>query len=238
VLRHVVRQVLPDVSEDRHAISGSRNPRRVALPGLLRCFESYRNVHPKPQGHITIALNLRPVFSAPSKLYSCAYDCNYSGNGESPFSKQLKKSLYFDVQNILKKIYFLCSWRHSGMCHKAFNVWASYLQEVKRETTTTAWKIVLNIKSKSDCILMQDFLSKRLSSAHYWRQNLISKVNDEVHFIYRSTVAHPKGACRAAAPPNPQNRNLKNTGFLDIMISDVLRDLLFSRNQPLKSADD
>jgi hypothetical protein len=30
----------------------------------------------------------------------------------------------------------------------------------------------------------------------------------------------------------------KNTDFVDIMISDVLRDLGFSLNQPLKSADD
>jgi hypothetical protein len=37
-------------------------------------------------------------------------------------------------------------------------------------------------------------------------------------------------------PPHqaPQNRNLKNTDFVNIMISKVLRDLLFSRNQPLK----
>jgi hypothetical protein len=43
-----------------------------------------------------------------------------------------------------------------------------------------------------------------------------------------------------AAPPNPppQNRNLKNTDFADIMISKDLRDFPFSRNRPLKSADD
>jgi non-canonical (house-cleaning) NTP pyrophosphatase len=38
-------------------------------------------------------------------------------------------------------------------------------------------------------------------------------------------------------PPNPQNRNLKGTDFVDV-ISKVLRDFPFSRNQPLKSADD
>ena len=31
---------------------------------------------------------------------------------------------------------------------------------------------------------------------------------------------------------------LKTTYFVDILISNSLRDLLFSRNQPLKSADD
>jgi hypothetical protein len=47
------------------------------------------------------------------------------------------------------------------------------------------------------------------------------------------------GGCRAASPPNPsKNRNLKNTGSVDIMISEVLRDFSFSRNQPLKLADD
>jgi hypothetical protein len=46
-----------------------------------------------------------------------------------------------------------------------------------------------------------------------------------------------EGGCRAAAPQTPQNRNFKNTDFVD-MTSKVLRDLPFSRNQPLKSADD
>jgi hypothetical protein len=52
--------------------------------------------------------------------------------------------------------------------------------------------------------------------------------------------AHPRGkeGCRAAAPKTPQNRNLRNTDFVDIMIPNVLRDISFSRNQPLKSADD
>jgi hypothetical protein len=50
---------------------------------------------------------------------------------------------------------------------------------------------------------------------------------------------HTQGSgCQAAAPPNPQNRNLKNAYFVDIMISKVLRDLPFSRNHPLKSTDD
>jgi hypothetical protein len=44
----------------------------------------------------------------------------------------------------------------------------------------------------------------------------------------------------AAAPPpkTPQNRNLKPTDIVDIMTSKVLRDLPFSRNQQLKTADD
>jgi hypothetical protein len=39
---------------------------------------------------------------------------------------------------------------------------------------------------------------------------------------------------RAAAAPN---QNLKKNHFVDIMILKVLRDLPFSRNQPLKSAE-
>jgi hypothetical protein len=44
-----------------------------------------------------------------------------------------------------------------------------------------------------------------------------------------------EGSCRAAAP---KNQNLKNTDFVAIMISKVLRDLPFSRHQPLKWADE
>jgi hypothetical protein len=42
------------------------------------------------------------------------------------------------------------------------------------------------------------------------------------------------GAPGYSPPPKPE---FKNTDFVDIMISKVLRDLPFSRNQPLKSAD-
>jgi hypothetical protein len=35
-----------------------------------------------------------------------------------------------------------------------------------------------------------------------------------------------------------QKQNLKNTDFVSITISKVLRDFPVSRNQPLKSADD
>jgi len=39
------------------------------------------------------------------------------------------------------------------------------------------------------------------------------------------------------SPQTPQNRNFKNKDYVDTMLSEVLRDLPFSRNQPLKSAD-
>jgi hypothetical protein len=34
-------------------------------------------------------------------------------------------------------------------------------------------------------------------------------------------------------PPVAENRNLKNTDFVDAVVLQVLRDLPFSRNQPL-----
>jgi hypothetical protein len=49
----------------------------------------------------------------------------------------------------------------------------------------------------------------------------------------------PKGGAAGLQPPQtPKNQNLKNTGFVDIMISKVLCDFPCSWNQPLKSADD
>jgi hypothetical protein len=47
----------------------------------------------------------------------------------------------------------------------------------------------------------------------------------------------PNGGCRAAAPTPPKPK-FKKRDFVDIVISSVLRDFPFSRNQPLKSADD
>jgi hypothetical protein len=51
--------------------------------------------------------------------------------------------------------------------------------------------------------------------------------------------AHKEGGLPGCSPPQtPKNKNLKNTDFVDIVISKVLPDLPFSRNQPLKSADE
>jgi hypothetical protein len=59
--------------------------------------------------------------------------------------------------------------------------------------------------------------------------------------LHAGLGAHPKGGggLPVCIPhQTPENRNLKNTDFVDIMVSNVLRNLPFSRNQPLKSADD
>jgi hypothetical protein len=58
----------------------------------------------------------------------------------------------------------------------------------------------------------------------------------KVGYVDKITGA-PKGGggvpgCKP--PQTNQNRNLKNKDFVDIMISNVLRDFPFSRNQPLK----
>ena len=49
----------------------------------------------------------------------------------------------------------------------------------------------------------------------------------------------PKGALKVWTTPHPPKKTeiFKNTDFVDAMISHVLRDLLFSRNQQVKSAD-
>jgi hypothetical protein len=51
--------------------------------------------------------------------------------------------------------------------------------------------------------------------------------------------AHPrKGAAGLQPAPKPAKTSIKTQIVLDIMVSKVLCDLPFIRNQPLKSADD
>jgi hypothetical protein len=49
-----------------------------------------------------------------------------------------------------------------------------------------------------------------------------------------------EGGAAGQQPPqtHPKPKVKKKTDFVDIMISKVLRDFPFSRNQPLKSSDD
>jgi hypothetical protein len=58
--------------------------------------------------------------------------------------------------------------------------------------------------------------------------------------IFESKKGAPKGEGGATGlqPSNPPKPKLKEIYFVDIMISKVLRDFPFSRNQPLKTADD
>jgi hypothetical protein len=66
-------------------------------------------------------------------------------------------------------------------------------------------------------------------------------LNDQQRLFFFTALAQGRtqGAGAAGLQPSqiPQNRNLKSADFVD-MISSLLRDLPFSRNQPLKSADD
>jgi hypothetical protein len=70
----------------------------------------------------------------------------------------------------------------------------------------------------------------------------IVRSHDDFVSSQKYASAHPRGGggggCRAAARQTPKTEILKKTDFVDIMISKVLRDFPFSRNQPLKSADD
>jgi hypothetical protein len=52
--------------------------------------------------------------------------------------------------------------------------------------------------------------------------------------------AHPRGGGVTGLQPslNPPKPKFKKTYFVGVMISNVLRDVPFSRNQPLKSAGD
>ena len=62
-----------------------------------------------------------------------------------------------------------------------------------------------------------------------------------VIYIKQTTVArrrHPRGGRMPGCILFPCRNFSKNTDFFDIMISSVLRDLSFSRKQPLTSADD
>jgi hypothetical protein len=47
-----------------------------------------------------------------------------------------------------------------------------------------------------------------------------------------------QGGLPGCSPQTPKNWNLKNTDFVDVTVSKILPDLRFSRNQPLKLADD
>jgi hypothetical protein len=57
--------------------------------------------------------------------------------------------------------------------------------------------------------------------------------------MYQPAWAHPKEGCRAATPPPPQKSpNVKDKCYIDTMLSNLRRDLPFSRHQQLKSAND
>jgi hypothetical protein len=72
----------------------------------------------------------------------------------------------------------------------------------------------------------------------HWKYTHLSFDSIMMDHLPQHKDAPNEGECRAAAlPQTPQRWNLKNTEFLDIMISEV-RDFPVSRDQPLKSADD
>jgi hypothetical protein len=65
---------------------------------------------------------------------------------------------------------------------------------------------------------------------------VIGSARNEQYKLYQGRTREGGGSEGVQAPPQ-KNRSLKNTDFVDIMIANVLCDLPFSRNQPLKSTD-
>jgi hypothetical protein len=66
-------------------------------------------------------------------------------------------------------------------------------------------------------------------------------ISQFVHQTFVQGRTQGGGAAAMQLHPNPppqKNINLKNTDFVDIRISEVLRDFPFSRSQPLNSTDD
>ena len=66
--------------------------------------------------------------------------------------------------------------------------------------------------------------------------NLVQEMSTELYYVKQGRTRVE--AAGLQPPQTPQNRNLRNRDSVDIMISKVLRDLTFIRNQTLKSADD
>jgi hypothetical protein len=60
----------------------------------------------------------------------------------------------------------------------------------------------------------------------------------QIHMCILPAVVHPSGGGRAAArlqaSPLHQIIILKNTNFIHMIISNILHDIHFSQNQPLK----
>jgi hypothetical protein len=108
-------------------------------------------------------------------------------------------------------------------------------QELKRPTLTSGYKITIRFQNNAEnkC--------SALSTSHLYQstQKLSKFCFKLAGWQLCATRGAPKGgAATWLSPQTPQNRNLKNTDFIDIMISKVLRYFAFSQNQPLKSADD
>ena len=70
------------------------------------------------------------------------------------------------------------------------------------------------------------------SSSFYIRSSVCSQKSGTLKFVTK--CANQKGT---VGRQPPAIRNVENVGFVYTMISNVLRDLTVSQNQPLKSAD-
>jgi hypothetical protein len=60
----------------------------------------------------------------------------------------------------------------------------------------------------------------------------------EINVFGNKAGVHLRGGVLQPGSSTPKNRNLKKIYFVDAMTCNVLRDLPFSRNDPLKLSDD
>jgi hypothetical protein len=89
------------------------------------------------------------------------------------------------------------------------------------------------------CVCMYCFHNGMPAVKKYWVVTLrqVMAASLPSHHPHSARGAPKRGLWRAAAPSNPPKPKFKRH-FLAMMISNVLCNLPFSRNQPLKSADD
>jgi hypothetical protein len=117
----------------------------------------------------------------------------------------------------------------------------SVSQNVRPFTVTETWKLVTTSVCLHSIALMS-WNCPVIYECGYSRScrgwNISPSRLDGLRVPYSGCIAgaHPMGGA-GLQPSKPQNRNLKNANFVDAVISKVLCDLPFSRNQPLKSAD-
>jgi hypothetical protein len=73
-------------------------------------------------------------------------------------------------------------------------------------------------------------LGANMAVAHVTHTTVSQRSLLRCYALCGGNARNQKGAA-GLQPPSPPNRNLINRDFVDIMISKVLRDLPFSRNQ-------
>jgi hypothetical protein len=79
------------------------------------------------------------------------------------------------------------------------------------------------------------------SNKRQWFYNptiITTKLTVQLKLISLFQGRNQRGLPGCSPPPNHLKLKIKKTDFVDIILSKVLRDFHFSRNQPLKLADE